>query len=155
MLAVMQETGANYAVFGQVAGIMHGSLDQTGDLDLLWDGDPAFATRMAEVFVRAGVVLRNEHLELQAVADYYDGLCQAKVYFEGLGSAGDLCTPRLRWGSLDVVAFLKRKVWACHGTLVVPYVCLDDLITMRKAVTGPKHAAEDAARGPRTQGHDH
>lgn len=96
MLAVMQETRANYAVFGQVAGIMHGSLDPTGDLDLLWDGDSAVADRMAQVFVRAGVVRRD--------------------------------------------------------ALVVPYLCLDDLIMMRRAVAGPKHTRrvqelEDLARG--------
>jgi hypothetical protein len=62
------------------------------------------------------------------------------VYFEGLGCAGDLCTPRLPWGALDVTAFLRRKVWATDGSLAVPYLCLADLLTMRKALGGPKHA---------------
>jgi hypothetical protein len=62
------------------------------------------------------------------------------VYFEGLGCAGDLCTPRLPWGALDVTAFLRRKVWAADGSLAVPYLCLADLLTMRKALGGPKHA---------------
>src|SRR4051812_44620813 len=43
MLVLMQATGANYAVFGQVAGLLHGSNELTGDLDLLWDGDPVAA----------------------------------------------------------------------------------------------------------------
>src|SRR5437879_1936015 len=33
MLRLMQRSGVEYAVFGQVAGIMHGSLEPTGDLD--------------------------------------------------------------------------------------------------------------------------
>src|SRR5688500_4303591 len=38
MLALLQAPGSDYAVFGQVAGILHGSTEPTGDLDVLWDG---------------------------------------------------------------------------------------------------------------------
>lgn len=141
MLAVMQETGADYAVFGQVAGILHGSTDPTGDLDFLWDGSATAVDRIAGAFERAGVVLRDERFQPVAPSRYGQALQGAKVYFEGLGSAGDLCTPRLRWGDLDVTAFLHRKVWAHRGAVGVPYLRLDDLISMRRAVsTSPKHA---------------
>ena len=139
MLAVMQSTGADYAVFGQVAGILHGSVEPTGDLDILWNGNPDGGDRIARAFDAAGVVVRDEDFNRVAPAGYAAALTGAKVYFEGLNSAGDLCTPRLRWGSLDVAAFLRRKVWAHEGGLAVPYLCLGDLITMRRAVTGAKH----------------
>lgn len=140
MLALLQTTGADYAVFGQVAGILHGSSDPTGDLDILWDGSPDAASGLAHAFETAGVVLRNEDLNRVEPADYRAALAGAKVYFEGLHSAGDLCTPRLPWGSLDVESFIHRKVWAHAGSLAVPYLALDDLLTMRRAVTGAKHA---------------
>lgn len=140
MLAVMQATEANYAVFGQVAGILHGSSEPTGDLDILWDGSPDAVDRLASELGGAGVVLRDEAFIVVEKADYRRALAGAKVYFEGLGTAGDLCTPRLRWGALDVASFLTRKVWASAGELAVPYVCLDDLLTMRRAVPGGKHA---------------
>jgi hypothetical protein len=140
MLRAMQETQADYVVIGQVAGILHGSREPTGDLDLLWDGSPAAVERMTEAFAVAGVVLRDEDFAVVEPAAHPAALQGAKVYFEGLGCAGDLCTPRLPWGELDVAAFLRRKVWATDGALTVPYLCLDDLITMREALDGPKHA---------------
>jgi len=42
------------AVMGQVAGIMHGSRELTGDLDLLWDGDHGQAPALAAAFAAAG-----------------------------------------------------------------------------------------------------
>jgi hypothetical protein len=39
LLAALHEAGAQAVVIGQVAGILHGSSELTGDLDLLWDGD--------------------------------------------------------------------------------------------------------------------
>ena len=151
MLALMRATKADFAVFGQVAGILHGSRDPTGDLDILWDGNPASVDVMARAFDSAGVRLRNENFDEVEPSDYRAALHGLKVYFEGLGCAGDLCTTRLPWGSLDVVEFLRRKVWARRDSLAVPFVCLEDLITMRKAVTGAKHVRrvrelEDLAR---------
>lgn len=140
MLAVMQATQSNYAVFGQVAGILHGSSERTGDLDILWDGNADAIDRLASEFEGAGVVLRDEAFNVFQKADYRSALAGAKVYFEGIGSAGDLCTPRLRWGVLDVTGFVARKVWAHSGDLVVPYLCLEDLLAMRIAVAGAKHA---------------
>ena len=140
MLAAMHATECNYAVFGQVAGILHGSADPTGDLDILWDGSVHAVDKMAREFEGAGVVLRDEDFKLVEPADYRAALAGAKVYFEGLGCAGDLCTPRLRWGALNVTAFLDRKLWAHSDELAVPYLSLDDLLTMRTAVLGAKHA---------------
>src|SRR5690242_7959228 len=37
LLRALHAHGAVVAVIGQVAGIMHGSRELTGDLDLLWD----------------------------------------------------------------------------------------------------------------------
>ena len=140
MLAVMQATQSNYAVFGQVAGILHGSSERTGDLDILWDGNADAIDRLASEFERSGVVLRDEAFNVVEGADYRSALAGAKVYFEGIGSAGDLCTPRLRWGALDVTGFLARKVWAHADELAVPYLSLDDLLAMRSAQAGAKHA---------------
>src|SRR6266550_8416888 len=36
LLRALHERGARVAAIGQVAGIMHGSMELTGDLDLLW-----------------------------------------------------------------------------------------------------------------------
>lgn len=69
MLAVMQATQSNYAVFGQVAGILHGSSERTGDLDILWDGNAAAIDRLASEFEGAGVVLRDEAFNVVQKAD--------------------------------------------------------------------------------------
>jgi hypothetical protein len=140
MLAVMQATKANYAVFGQVAGILHGSVEPTGDLDILWDGTADDVETMAAEFERAGVTLRDADFNVVRRSDFRSALAGTKVYFDGLGSAGDLCTLRLPWGALDVAGFLARKVWAHSGELSVPYLGLDDLLAMRRAVAGGKHA---------------
>src|SRR5688500_1954343 len=140
MLAVLQASTADYAVFGQVAGILHGSSDPTGDLDILWDGSADAVDGIARAFEEVGVVLRDEDFNRVEPAGYRAALAGAKVYFEGLNCAGDLCTPRLRWGSLDVESFLHRKVWAHAGRLAVPYLSLEDLLTRRSAVTAPTHA---------------
>src|SRR6185369_13575607 len=58
LLRALHRHGLRVAVIGQVAGILHGSTELTGDLDLLWDGDPAAAPRMAAAF--AGSVLRAD-----------------------------------------------------------------------------------------------
>ncbi len=136
MLALMQNTGANYAIFGQVAGIMHGSIELTGDLDILWDGGELGRERMAEAFAAGGVTPRDEDGVISAGLPATLGA--PKTYFEGIGCAGDLCTPNLRWGVLDVTAFLGNKVWAFSDSLVVPYLALEDLITMRRARARPK-----------------
>ena len=66
------------------------------------------------------MVLRSEDGIVST--DYYAALGESKTYFEGIGCAGDLCTPMLPWGDLDVTAFLTGKVFAYDGPLVVPYL---------------------------------
>lgn len=83
MLAVMPTSGASYAVFGQVAGILHGSSEPTGDLDILWDGSADGVDGMVHAFQAAGVVLRDEDFNRLEPADYRTALAGAKVYFEG------------------------------------------------------------------------
>lgn len=137
MLRCLQASGVNYAVFGQVAAILHGSTDLTGDLDVLWDGADDAVTDLAAVFEQVGVVLLDE--SGTAHADRGSALREPKCWFTAPGSSGDLCTPRLPWGSLDVRAFLTRRVWTEHNGLLVPYLDLPDLLSMRRAVNGPKH----------------
>jgi len=138
MLALMQESGADYAVFGQVAGIMHGSQEPTGDLDILWDPVGSDISKMEQVF--QGVQLLSFRADNhQAITDIEFGLTLPKLYFEGLGCAGDLCTPLLPWGGLDVRTILGRKIWAHSSSLSVPYIDLEDLIEMRRVVGGTKH----------------
>jgi len=50
LLAAVHRAGARVVVIGQVAGIMHGSVELTGDLDLLWDGAAAQAGALAAAF---------------------------------------------------------------------------------------------------------
>jgi hypothetical protein len=150
MLALMQSTGANYAIFGQVAGIMHGSIELTGDLDILWDGGEFGRERMAESFAAGGVKLRDEDGVISA--DLRASLGAPKTNFEGIGCAGDLCTPKLPWGALDVTAFLGSKVWAFSDSLVVPYLALEDVLSRRPG-TAARSSQETAERGGRAVRH--
>jgi hypothetical protein len=54
LLQALHEHGARVVVMGQVAGIMHGSRELTGDLDLLWDGDLEQAPALAATSPRCG-----------------------------------------------------------------------------------------------------
>jgi hypothetical protein len=138
MLALMQKSGADYAVFGQVAGIMHGSQEPTGDLDLLWDPIASDTSEMERVFQNSQLLSfrADDH---QVITDIEFGLTLPKLYFEGLGCAGDLCTPKLPWGKLDVRTILGRKIWAHSGSISVPFLDLQDLIDMRREIGGTKH----------------
>ncbi|MCW2751434.1 MAG: hypothetical protein JWR83_2544, partial [Aeromicrobium sp.] len=51
---------ARVVVIGQVAGIMHGSCELTGDLDLLWDGTREQAPRLAAAFAEVGADIFDE-----------------------------------------------------------------------------------------------
>ncbi|MFG3157092.1 hypothetical protein ACGF7W_34230 [Streptomyces sp. NPDC048219] len=51
-LRALHEAGSRAVVIGQVAGIMHGSEELTGDLDLLWDGTPGQARALRDALVR-------------------------------------------------------------------------------------------------------
>jgi hypothetical protein len=137
LLRALHEHGAVVAVIGQVAGIMHGSGELTGDLDLLWDGDCGQAPALAAAFAAAGASLADgEGRPVRCEAGAF-GL--PKVLFSSAGASGDCCTPALPWGDLPVAAFLGRCRVATGGNgLVVRYLDLADLIRMRRAVGRPK-----------------
>ncbi len=147
LLRALHQYGAVVAVMGQVAGIMHGSRDLTGDLDLLWDGDPGQAPALAAAFAAAGASLAD--------ADGRPVPCSAgsfglpKMLFRSALASGDCCTPALPWGDLPVAGFLARcRVAAAADGLVVRYLDRTDLIRMRRAVGRPKDVrrADELAR---------
>ena len=83
-------------VIGQVAGILHGSTELTGDLDLLWSGNPNEAPAMGAAFAAAGAQLMDDNgHSLPSGVKAFD---LPKVQFRSAAVAGDCCTPALRWG---------------------------------------------------------
>jgi hypothetical protein len=137
LLRAFHEADARVAVIGQVAGILHGSRELTGDLDLLWDGDPAHAEALTRAFAVAGCDLLDEERRPVDLAPQAFRL--RKVQFESPRVSGDCCTPALPWGTLPVRDFLSRvlTVSAPDG-LSVHYLRREDLIRMRRAAGRPK-----------------
>ncbi|MDR0343199.1 MAG: hypothetical protein LBI49_08765 [Nocardiopsaceae bacterium] len=136
LLRTLHEHGAVVAVMDQVAGIMHGSRELTGDLDLLWDGDPRQARALAAAFAAAGTSLADD--EGRPVPAEPVVFSLPKVMFRSALASGDCCTPALPWGGLPIGAFLARcQVAAAHG-LVIRYLGRADLIWMRRAAGRPK-----------------
>jgi len=133
LLRALHERGAVVAVMGQVAGIMHGSRELTGDLDLLWDGDRGQAPALAAAFAAAGARLADpEGRPLPCESAAFGG---AKVLFRSALASGDCCTPALPWGDLPVAGFLARcRVATARDGLVIRYLDRADLIRMRRAV---------------------
>lgn len=137
LLRALHEHGVAIAVIGQVAGIMHGSQELTGDLDLLWDGDPGQAPALAAAFAAAGATLTDDDGNLVP--------CDAaafrlpKVQFRSASASGDCCTPALPWGGIPVASFLPCcREAATRDGLVVRYLDRTDLIRMRRAIGRPK-----------------
>jgi hypothetical protein len=122
-------------VIGQVAGILHGSTELTGDLDLLWSGSPGDAPALAAAFSDLAAELTDD--DGQAV-DVSRAFFLAKVQFRTPSAAGDCCTPRLPWNGLDVSAFIGRAETAEIAGVMVRYLSLRDLIAMRRATARPK-----------------
>jgi hypothetical protein len=137
LLRAVHEHGAVVAVMGQVAGIMHGSRELTGDLDLLWDGDRRQAPALAAAFAAAGAGLADpEGRPLPCEPAAFGG---AKVLFRSASASGDCCTPALSWGDLPVAGFLARcRVATAGDGLVIRYLDCADLIRMRHAAGRPK-----------------
>jgi hypothetical protein len=138
LLRVLGQCGAHVVVMGQVAGIMHGSAELTGDLDLLWSGDQDQARNLARGFASAGgCALADDDGRPVACDAAAFGL--PKVVFRTEHASGDCCTPALPWGGIPVREMLAgaRTAVAADGT-VVRYVDLPDLIRMRRAVGRPK-----------------
>jgi len=136
LLRTLHEHGAVVAVMGQVAGIMHGSRELTGDLDLLWDGDRRQAPALAAGFAAAAASLTDDEGRLVPCDPAAFSL--DKVMFRSALASGDCCTPALPWGDLPIVAFLARCQVAAADGLVIRYLDRTDLIRMRRAVGRPK-----------------
>ncbi|MFI7387193.1 hypothetical protein [Streptomyces sp. NPDC049813] len=136
LLRALHQAGSCAVVIGQVAGIMHGSQELTGDLDLLWDGTPAQAEALRVALTATGCT------------DLPD-LGRPQAPYRTTGVSGDLCTPALLWGELNVAGCLSRAA-AAHDPagFTVRYVALDDLIQMRRALDRPKdhRRAEELTR---------
>jgi hypothetical protein len=130
LLRALHEAGARVAVIGQVAGILHGSRELTGDLDLLWDGDPAQAEALAKAFAAVGAeLLDDDHRPLPLTPQAF---LLPKVQFESPNASGDCCTVALPWGTLPVRDFLDRALTVSSPDgLDVHYLRREDLIAMR------------------------
>jgi hypothetical protein len=59
VLRALSDSGAHVVVMGQAAGIMHGSVELTGDLDLLWDGGEGQRDPLARAFASVGAELTD------------------------------------------------------------------------------------------------
>ncbi|MDQ1397799.1 MAG: hypothetical protein QOG64_3058 [Acidimicrobiaceae bacterium] len=137
LLRALHEHGAVVAVMGQVAGIMHGSEELTGDLDLLWDGGRAGRPAMAAAFGSVDAALVDD--DGRAVSCSPEAFALSKVVFRSATASGDCCTPALAWGDLPVLDMLARaQVARGDGGLLVRYLAAEDLIAMRRAVSRPK-----------------
>lgn len=147
LLRAFDRHGARAVVIGQVAGILHGSRELTGDLDVLWDGAPENAGPFAAAFAEVGAELTDDNgAPLPCTRE---SLLAPKVLFAAQGASGDCCTPALPWGDLPVADFVERcetvrseEGWALH------FLRVDDLIRMRRAVGRPKdlRRAEELVR---------
>ncbi|MFH8239065.1 hypothetical protein [Streptomyces sp. NPDC018321] len=126
LLRALHEAGSRAVVIGQVAGIMHGSEELTGDLDLLWDGTPEQAHALREALTATGCASLPD-------------LARSQVAYQVIGAGGDLCTPALPWGDMDVAPCLARAVGAHDPAgFAILYAGLDDLIQMRRSLGRPK-----------------
>ncbi|MEV5931925.1 hypothetical protein ACIQCD_16310 [Streptomyces sp. NPDC093250] len=55
------------------------------------------------------------------------------------GASGDLCTPALPWGTMDVTPCLtSAETTRDPAGFTIRYAALDDLIRMRRALGRPK-----------------
>jgi hypothetical protein len=137
VLRALHQHGARAVVMGQVAGIMHGSKELTGDLDLLWDGDPSQAPRMAAAFASVSAALSDA--DGNAVPCETSSFLLPKVLFRTRTASGDCCTPLLPWSGLDIDGFIDRAaVTRCQDGIQISYVSGEDLLTMRRAVSRSK-----------------
>jgi hypothetical protein len=136
LLAAFDRHGARVVVIGQVAGILHGSQELTGDLDLLWSGTADEAPKLVAAFAEVGATLTDD--DHHAVALAVDAFASAKVLFSSRHASGDCCTPRLPWDALDINGTLSRAVRARDGGVTVHYAARADLVAMRRAAGRPK-----------------
>ncbi len=136
ILAALDRVDVRVVVIGQIAGILHGSSELTGDLDLLWSGDDDQAAAVAHAFDSVGAHLTDD--DGRPVATDADAFRRPKVLFRSEHACGDCCTPHLPWGDLEVGAFVDRAERCLIEGVTVHYLRLDDLQAMRRAVGRPK-----------------
>ncbi|WP_329230195.1 hypothetical protein [Streptomyces canus] len=135
-LQAIHAAGSRAVVIGQVAGILHGSTELTGDLDLLWDGTSDEAHALRNALARCGCIELPD-------------LDRSQVGYRVTGASGDLCTPELRWGAMDVTPCLtSAETTRDPAGFAIRYAALDDLIRMRRALGRPKdhRRADELAR---------
>ncbi|WP_327580044.1 MULTISPECIES: hypothetical protein [unclassified Streptomyces] len=135
-LQAIHDAGSHAVVIGQVAGIMHGSTELTGDLDLLWDGTPDEAHALRDALVLCGCTELPD-------------LDRPQVGYQVTGAGGDLCTSALPWGAMDVTPCLtSAETTRDQAGFSIRYAALDDLIRMRRALGRPKdrRRADELAR---------
>lgn len=137
VLRALDRHRARVCAIGQVAGILHGSRELTGDLDLLWDGGPEQAPALAAAFADLGAELTDN--DGRPVGRDPAAFGRPKVLFRTASASGDCCTTALPWGNLRVADFLDRcEVVTTPDGLTLRYLALDDLLSMRLAVGRPK-----------------
>lgn len=136
LLRAFDHHGAEVVVMGQVAGIMHGSRELTGDLDLLWSGRTEQAAALAAAFGSLSVVLHDD--DGRTLACDSAAFTLPKVQFRTPHASGDCCTPALPWGDLPIGDFLNRARTAHAADFAIHYLDRADLIRMRRAVGRPK-----------------
>jgi hypothetical protein len=136
VLRALAEHGAPAVVIGQVAGILHGSDELTGDLDLLWSGTVEEGERMAAAFTSLGATLFDD--DGVPIDEAVRAFQLPKVLFRTRTASGDCCTPGLPWGHLDVSAFLSRAERTEIDRIAMRYVTLPDLMSLRRASGRPK-----------------
>jgi hypothetical protein len=136
LLETLDRLGARAVVIGQVAGILHGSQELTGDLDLLWSGAPGDAPKFAAAFADVeGLLFDDDHAPLPVTPAAF---ALAKVLFHSAEASGDCCTPALPWGSVDIVGVMDRAEAVSGRGVTVHYASLADLVAMRRASGRPK-----------------
>jgi hypothetical protein len=136
LLRALDRAGARVVVIGQVAGIMHGSRELTGDLDLLWDGDAGQAGSLARAFAASSARLTDDDGAPVPCAPAAFG--RPKVLFRTATASGDCCTPALPWGALPVMDFIERCEVTSAGEFMIRYIGRQDLVRMRQATRRPK-----------------
>ncbi len=146
LLEALDRHGARGVVIGQVAGILHGSQELTGDLDLLWSGDPSEAARFAAAFADVDASLFDDDHAPLALG--IDAFALPKVLFQSAAASGDCCTLALPWGALDIVGVLDRAEAVSERGVTVHYASVADLVAMRRASGRPKdlRRADELAR---------
>jgi len=136
LLRALDNNGARVVIMGQVAGILHGSTELTGDLDLLWSGDRNERQAMSAGFAEAGATLTDD--DGRPLPCHPDSFDRPKIDFRTVHTSGDCCTTELPWGQLDIAGYIDRAESACIDGMQVWYLRCSDLIAMRRAVGRPK-----------------